>query len=121
MSYRFGKKSAKQNKLEGPPSPDEAAASAFGRYLRYGRASRFGRHYFGRYPQFGKKVKIPKLQDAGPQYFGKRRRRYLFGETPPVNIPPAIGNLLNDIIKPNPRDQQMKQQQVIQQVRDQQM
>ena len=71
MPFYFGKKM--------PMAPELAGdTSAFGRYLRYGRRSAFGRQYFGRYPLFGKK-KIPALpgpsDDTGAMEFGRRRYR----------------------------------------------
>jgi hypothetical protein len=60
MSYYFGKGVAKR--VKGLPAPDqvnlEPGAAAFGRYVRYGRRSRFG-------------AKVP--------MFGKRRRSRMFG------------------------------------------
>ena len=51
MSYYFGKGVAKKTK--GLPAPDEVVANeaAFGRYVSYGRRSRFGNYY----PKFGKR------------------------------------------------------------------
>ncbi len=84
MGYlRFGKKKAAMLAL---PSPDVASSvTSFGRYLRYGRKSAFGRRYFGfgadscgsKYPQFGKKKKVSSYEEdteEGENEFGKRRR-----------------------------------------------
>jgi hypothetical protein len=78
MSYYFGKKVAKPLAL---PSPDDVAASAFGRFVRYGvRKTQFGRQYFGsRYPQFGKRRRAM-MFGAGScgakpmNSFGRRRK-----------------------------------------------
>jgi len=88
MFYSFGKKKAPA----GLPAPDEVAAgageAAFGRYLRYGRKTLFGRRYFGgnqammkpmafgrRYPQFGnQECGNPEMmkQTMNPMGFGRR-------------------------------------------------
>ena len=94
MFYSFGKKKA----ATGLPAPDEVAAgageAAFGRYLRYGRKTLFGRQYFGgnyhmmkptmnfgrRYPQFGNQEcgsgKPDMMKPTTNQMGFGRRRRY---------------------------------------------
>ena len=81
--FRFGKKKSAMLAL---PSPDVASSvTSFGRYLRYGRKSAFGRRYFGfgaascgKYPQFGKK-KVSSYEedtDEGENEFGKFRSSF---------------------------------------------
>ncbi len=79
MYFNFGKKSKSKSKPSAQ-SPDVAGLlpSAFGRYLRYGRRSAFGRRYFGtspRFPQFGSTCGGDGKYGAMTTAFGRRRRR----------------------------------------------
>jgi hypothetical protein len=86
MYFSFGKGKGKGKKSDAS-APEIAGSlpSAFGRYLRYGRRSAFGRRYFGssaRYPQFGNKSMMmgdDKSMMMGGNCFGKNDMMMNFG------------------------------------------
>jgi hypothetical protein len=92
MYFQFGKKTSSRP----AQSPDIAGAlgSSFGRYLRYGRKSLFGRRYFGfgnRYPMFGKKKPSKMSEEGGEETENEFGRRFRFGNNCPSKMMSYFG------------------------------
>lgn len=75
MYFRFGKKSKTTSSSTQSPDVAGALTTSFGRYLRYGRRSAFGRRYFGGIPQFGNYGADCDSDKMKMSMFGRRRRR----------------------------------------------